>query len=329
MSARLRTLRLAAGLTQGDLAARAGVSRQLVGAVEAGRHLPRVDAALSLATALGITVDQLFGAQVPPVDVISGERPLDGSTVRVGAVGDLLVTSPARVGADGWDVADGVAGEGAVTVLGRLAPGLVVVGCEPGLVLLERLLRESGRGALAAMASSEAARSVLGASRAHAAVVHGPEDVDLAPPGGLTRIHLARWQVGLAAPVDAPTDWWRSALAGEVPVVQREREAGVQRAFEAVAGAGVPGPRVAAHLPAAFRAVHTGMPAVTIEPAALAAGAGFHPLGTHRAELWVDPTWANDRVVTDALDILVGGAFTQRLASVGGYDLGGLGDRVA
>ena len=35
------------GMSQVELAARAGVSRQLIGAAEAGRHLPRVDAALA------------------------------------------------------------------------------------------------------------------------------------------------------------------------------------------------------------------------------------------------------------------------------------------
>ena len=61
MDHRLRALRLQAGLTQGELAARAGVSRQLVAAVEAGRNVPAVDAAVALARALGTTVEELFG----------------------------------------------------------------------------------------------------------------------------------------------------------------------------------------------------------------------------------------------------------------------------
>jgi DNA-binding XRE family transcriptional regulator len=59
----VRESRLAAGMTQAELAARAGVSRQLVAAVEAGRHAPAVDAALGIARALGTTVEELFSLQ--------------------------------------------------------------------------------------------------------------------------------------------------------------------------------------------------------------------------------------------------------------------------
>ena len=56
----MRERRTQAGLTQAELAERAGVSRQLVAAVEAGRNVPAVDAALRLAGALGTTADELF-----------------------------------------------------------------------------------------------------------------------------------------------------------------------------------------------------------------------------------------------------------------------------
>jgi DNA-binding XRE family transcriptional regulator len=59
----VRERRLACGMTQAELAARAGVSRQLVAAVEAGRHAPAVDAALGIARALGTTVEELFALQ--------------------------------------------------------------------------------------------------------------------------------------------------------------------------------------------------------------------------------------------------------------------------
>ena len=59
----VRECRLSCGMTQAELAARAGVSRQLVAAVEAGRHAPAVDAALGIARALGTTVEDLFALQ--------------------------------------------------------------------------------------------------------------------------------------------------------------------------------------------------------------------------------------------------------------------------
>lgn len=326
----LRRSRIDAGLTQAELATRAGVSRQLVGAVEAGRHLPRVDAALALASVLGIGVADLFAAAEQPVDIVSGLPPEPAALVRAGRVGDRVVTSVARIGPAGWDVADGVVEEGRLHRLAPGAPGMVVVGCEPGLEVIERILRERGMGAVSAIASSRAAVEALGAGRVHAAVVHGPaldlerDDLDV------QRVRLTQWQVGLAAAPDVPRGWWQEALSGAVPVVQREAGAGVQRAFEsAVETDGVvAGPQVGSHYEAAHRAVVTGMAAVTIEPAALALGAAFKTLGTHEVQLWIDRRWTAERLVTAALDVIAGSRFQRRLQAVGGYDLAGCGELI-
>ena len=58
----LRDARRGAGLSQATLAERAGISRQAVGAIEAGRHRPSVDAAMALASAVGRSVEELFAA---------------------------------------------------------------------------------------------------------------------------------------------------------------------------------------------------------------------------------------------------------------------------
>lgn len=318
-------MRLAAGLSQTELAERAGVSRQLIGAVEAGRHLPRVDAALALARALGAEVGLLFPMRSSAVDVTSGRPPQHGAAVRVGRVGDATVTAPARIGADGWDVADAVVGHHGLEQLEAGRPGLVVAGCEPGLEVLERLLRQRGQGAVAVGASTAAARRALEEGRAHAAVVHGKRRRGADP--GVTRFRLFGWRVGLAGPPEAGGDWWREALGGAIPVVQREEGAEAQRAFVTRAGPSVPGPRVRSHLQAARFAVLGGLPAVTIEPAALAVGARFHPLETHHAELWVSERWVGSREVGEALDLLTAPIFTRRLQSVGGYEMTGLGSR--
>lgn len=331
IGSRIRSLREAAGLTQGDLALRAGVSRQLVSAVETGRHLPRVDAALALAGALGADAADLFGPEGDVVDVRSGSAPPEGSAVRSSRVGDRPVTAPARVGADGWDVADGVIEGGGVATIEAVRPGPVVAGCEPALETVERLLRQAGTGAVTVASSSAVAVEALTDGRVHAAMVHGPPlglpDVPAEPQ--VVRIHMASWRVGLALPVDAPIGWVRSVRRGDLPVVQREDGAAVQRTFEdAFAGSGIPGRRVGGHVEAARCAVAMGVPAVTIEPAALAVGAGFHDLGRHVAELWIDRRWIRERVVDDMLDVLSDPGFRRRLSAIGGYELDALGTPV-
>src|SRR5262249_43944863 len=58
---RLQQCRLAAGLSQSELARRTGVSRQALGAMEAGVYQPGVGVALRVARLLGESVEVLFG----------------------------------------------------------------------------------------------------------------------------------------------------------------------------------------------------------------------------------------------------------------------------
>jgi DNA-binding XRE family transcriptional regulator len=60
-STRVRSRREELELPQQDLAASVGVSRQALGAIEAGRSVPSVDVAVRIASALGTTVEALFG----------------------------------------------------------------------------------------------------------------------------------------------------------------------------------------------------------------------------------------------------------------------------
>lgn len=60
----MRAARTARELTQAELAAHVGVTRQTVVAVEAGDYAPSVYLALAIAARLGETVEQLFGEQI-------------------------------------------------------------------------------------------------------------------------------------------------------------------------------------------------------------------------------------------------------------------------
>jgi putative transcriptional regulator len=60
LGSRLKAVRTEAGLTQAELADRAGVSRKTINTVENGIFIPSTLLALSLARALGTTVEALF-----------------------------------------------------------------------------------------------------------------------------------------------------------------------------------------------------------------------------------------------------------------------------
>ena len=57
--------RSAHGLSQAELASRAGVSRQTINSIETGRYLPSLPLALTLARLFTTTVEEVFHADDP------------------------------------------------------------------------------------------------------------------------------------------------------------------------------------------------------------------------------------------------------------------------
>jgi molybdate-binding protein/DNA-binding XRE family transcriptional regulator len=165
---RLRDVRMAKALTQGGLAAQAGVTRQAVHAIEAGQYLPTTMVALRLADALGCRVEDLFSLAIGG-EVIEGEwagaEATDESVrlrVKVARVGDRTVIRPVAelggvlnftVPADGL-VAQPSAGVSKTrSASGRVRVQLLrdrraveneiaVAGCDPSIFLVGEHLRK-------------------------------------------------------------------------------------------------------------------------------------------------------------------------------------------
>ena len=151
---RLRLTRRARGFSQQQLADMARVSRQAVSKVEAGESDPSLRVALALASALGMTVEELFGEGDPVVPVAAVPvAPLGGMGARVtlAPVMDRYVALPLRGGTasrSGFLPAGGLLADtgGArgksrqVRPIGPPRPTLVAAGCDPALPLLEHPL---------------------------------------------------------------------------------------------------------------------------------------------------------------------------------------------
>lgn len=334
----LRERRLECGLTQTELAARAGVSRQLVAAVEAGHNTPAVDAALGLARALATTVEELFAH--PPLGVVAalGDRLRDGAPLRVGRVADQLVAVELPdhgISGASWAKPDGVLQAGQLRLFTGAAPaGVVLAGCDPALGVAEAMLHGLGpRSLLALSAPTGTALRALKRGRIHAAVVHGIATELPQPPVPVIRWHLARWQVGLAIAPHVRGDSIEAVLHGDVPVAQRDPAAASQQAFErATAKAGISpsriGPQATGHIDAARIAATLNAAAVTTEAAARAFDLRFLALEDHTVEIWLAERWL-DHPGTNALaDLIATAAFTDRIAQFAGYDLTDCGNRI-
>lgn len=177
LESRVRELRLAAGLSQADLASRVGITRQAIGGIESGSYVPNTAVALRLARALACTVEDLFRIHdiSPKLSVrlvsttgvreaSSSENDLDGRPefssedhpvrVNLARVGDDIVASQLQ-GPESFRAADAV-GVLSEQVAGRIDVDLLVgperfdrsvllLGCDPSLgILADHVHRSDG-----------------------------------------------------------------------------------------------------------------------------------------------------------------------------------------
>ena len=180
----VRAARARMGLSQQELAERAGITRQAVNAIEAGRYTPNTAVSLRLASTLACRVEELFRVADEPgaiVGRIAGEQPHAGDRVVLGRVGGRLVShavSKAQALHEAFAAADGVArGGGGVELFvpGELLERTAfVVGCDPSLGMLANMVTRRVRDARLVWipGSSRDALHALHASTAHVAGIH-------------------------------------------------------------------------------------------------------------------------------------------------------------
>lgn len=337
---RLREARDRLGVSQGELARRAQVSRARVGAIEQGRHVPGVDAALRLAAAVGETVESLFGEASPAAMVaVFGESLGQGTLVRATRVGERLVVAALSAGRDpvGWGSADGIINAGQLTVLAEGAiAGALVLGCDPALRVADELSASRGAARVVGVsATTGQALAALSEGRCHGALVHGRMGHLPAAPVAVGRWHVARWRVGIGVHPKLGHPSLDALLEGGPQLVRRDASAASDQAVVRAArrrGLRAPqrGPLVASgHMDAALRASWMEGAAVTFEPAAGMYGLDFEPLETHVVELWVAEPWREHPGITTLLSLLESRAFRDRVEAHTGYDLQDSGVRAA
>lgn len=352
----LRAARQRAGLSQSQLAARAGTTRQTIGALEAGLYPPTMNVALRLARALGREIGELFW--------LEDDRPTVAAELLVGATGATgpLRVQVARVGtrtiarpATAYGLADGLAapsatrsGADSVTVElltdpARLDRTAVVAGCDPALGALGAHVtrRHPDLRVLPAQAGSLAALTALQRGEAHVAGMHlldaasGDYNVPFVrrqfAGRRVTIVTVTHWAQGLIVAAGNPR-----GIAGvadlarpDLTMVNREPGSGSRATLDqALAAAGV----APATLRGYDRSVgsHGTVAAIVaagladagpgIQAAADALGLGFVPLGYERYDLIVPAEHRETPTVQALLDTLASRAFRDELETLPGYD---------
>ena len=193
----LKDLRVAQGLSQGDLAGKSGITRQAVSAIESHLYLPTTTVALRLAATLGCRVEDLFSL-AETQDVIEGkligrfpQRNKKRSTIRVkvARVGTRMVVRPVTelggmlshtVPADGYaaDVHGQESGAMVRVKLSRdrqaIEQEISVAGCDPAIFLAgEHMRRHKDQTSVVGWTmGSTAALQALQQGEVHVAGLH-------------------------------------------------------------------------------------------------------------------------------------------------------------
>jgi len=260
---RIRIVRSARGLTQLELARRASISRQALGAIESGLYQPGVVVALGLARELGETVETLFAengeTSSTRIDVPWSEPKMAAAEsaackVALARVAGKLVAVPQPAARLWLSPAAGIvdyAGPKRAAVStywsqAEIDATLLIAGCDPAVAILADWLarRRSPVTAVALRCSSSKALSMLAKGGVHVAGVHLRD-----PKSGeynlksvrsaigrrpLVMVNFARWELGLAVTGRNPMKirGFADLVRPRIRIVNRETGSGARLAFD-------------------------------------------------------------------------------------------------
>ncbi len=366
-SDKIRTIRASRGLTQAELAAEVGISRQALAAIESGAYLPNVAIAVRLARVVGLTVEELFGeAEEDGAQEIEArwKNTLGGSVqpkrVALARVRGRIVALALPSAHLTLPVSSGLCARQArltARVATRLRGDeieatLFIAGCDPAVSIVIAWLARIGSkvNAVALPCSSGRALAAVAAESVHVAGVHlrDPQsgDYNLTPVRAavgrshIRLINFGRWEVGLAVAAGNPQSIRSVYDLGRpnVRIINREPGAGARQVMdEELAGAGLRARQirgyeqeVAGHLEvaAAIRAGEADT-GVTIRLAAEAYGLDFVPLREERYDLAILESELASTPVSRLLDALTSRRFAREVSQLCGYDTTQMGTELA
>jgi molybdate-binding protein/DNA-binding XRE family transcriptional regulator len=366
MGDRVRDARVARGITQLELARRASISRQALGAIESGLYQPSVAVALSLARELGETVETLFAdndeQQCTRIDVSwSGPEvePASGAACKVALarVAGKIVAVPQPAVRLSLSPASGIVDHtgrkrAAVSTYwsqAEIDSTLLIAGCDPAVAILADWLarRRSPVTAIALRCSSSRALAMLAKGGAHVAGVHlrDPKsgEYNLKPVRDaigrrpLVMVNFARWELGLAVTAHNPLGirGFADLVRPRIRIVNREIGAGARLALdEALKDLGLHSQRIKGyprelpgHLEVAEAIASAEADAgVTIRVAAEAYGLAFIPLREERYDLVILEDESGLGPVKAMLEALNSRRFAREISQLCAYDTDQMGN---
>lgn len=334
------------GWSQAQLAEQSAVSRTEISAIETGRVVPSVAVALRLATALGESVETLFGASTPtaaarwawPAPVAEDTRMWRAT------VNDRVIAYPVEPTAAGAIPHDGTITAAGIEIQPEARPDrtLVIAGCDPlvGFIVREMLERHSVR-VLPLLRSSTQALDLLKEGLVHVAGVHltdsrGRSTNDRAVRAALgpdhSLLHQMRWETGIALAAGRTERTVEELLQANLRWVNREEGSAARRTFDALLGE-QRRPKGYAHIVRDHRAIAATVSSgwaeagICVRPAAAEAHLAFVPLQHEAYELCVADALLDDPRIAALRAILRSVHYRRLIGDVPGCDSKETGDQ--
>jgi molybdate-binding protein/DNA-binding XRE family transcriptional regulator len=254
----VRARRIRLGWSQEELASRSGVSRAGISAIETGRLVPSTAAALSIAAAMGTTVEALFrlpGTR-PRAEGEEWAWPPPALPCRYwrAEVAGRVHLYPVEASPMGLVPHDGTAVEGGKEerIAADPARTLVLACCDPAVGLLAaEVSRQEELRLLVLPRSSASALELLGRGLVHAAGVHlarldepdgnapairGHLGSEAGRRRGWHLLHMAGWDEGIAMDPRLGLGSIREVVAARLRWVLREPGSGAQQCLDELLG---------------------------------------------------------------------------------------------
>jgi putative molybdopterin biosynthesis protein len=359
----LAYLRQRQGLSARRLAELVDVQRQTIYAMEAGTYVPNTLIALRLAQVLQAKVEDLFSlSESPPalsstqeIDLLPmGEKLQPGQPLQLCRIQKRVVGVPAAPMPSYLPAADAVllrasqSGKKAARALiqpllmdQEYGRRLLIAGCDPGISVLGRHLKQAGIELVMASCSSLKALELLKRKQIHIAGSHLRDEATgesnlpavrkLFPGRNVSVVNFAAWEEGIVVAQGNPKGIRREEdlARNDLKLMNRETGAGSRLLLDSTLRrlgfktSEVKGYDQIAygHIPAAWH-VHSGHAdyCVATRAAARVFGLDFLPLISERFDLVIPKKHEGLAVTQILLDTLNRAAFQRELEMLGGYD---------
>lgn len=327
---RLQHLRAQRHLSQQQLATLAGISRSGISAIEQGRLVPSTAAALLLAQALRVRVEDVFVLPAAAVPRWAAPQPAPTTPywqADVAGVALRHAIEPTLIGQLPHDGPDGEVPP---------PPTVVMASCDPAAGVLATLLqRQRSLRLLPLSRGSRSALQLLRDGHVHLAALHLGDNAAAVREqlgNGHALIDVARWREGLALAPGARPRSVRAAVRSCRRWVGREVGSGARQCLdELLQQFARPRPRLL-HLAADHHgvasAVRSGLAeaGVCIELAAAQLGCGFLPVADKVLQLCTRAAWLDDPAVQAVLAVLRSREFRRQIDALPGYDARNAGE---